>query len=126
MRTNTFTFNSTQFEKISPFYMLLDENLTIISFGESAAKLFMLDGKQSFCSLFKIVLPAITQTTFETLKQVKDEVFMLEQKTLRQYTCDIIKHFLHKYDDDVMMVAEKLDIGKSTIYKMIQQREIVI
>ena len=55
-----------------------------------------------------------------------DEVFTLEQKTLRQYTCDIIKHFLHKYDDDVMMVAEKLDIGKSTIYKMIQQREIVI
>lgn len=55
-----------------------------------------------------------------------DEIFTLEQKSLRQYTCDIIKHFLKRYDDDVLLVAEKLDIGKSTIYKMIQQKEIVI
>jgi DNA-binding NtrC family response regulator len=55
-----------------------------------------------------------------------EEVFSLQQKTLRQYTCDIIKHFLKKYNDDVLMVAEKLDIGKSTIYKMIQQKEIVM
>jgi len=54
------------------------------------------------------------------------ELFTLEQKTLRQYTCDIIKYYLKKYDDDVMMVAEKLDIGKSTIYKMLQQKEIVL
>jgi DNA-binding NtrC family response regulator len=56
----------------------------------------------------------------------QNEIFTLEQKTLRQYTCDIIKHFLNKYEDDVLLVAEKLDIGKSTIYKMIQQKEIVI
>jgi DNA-binding NtrC family response regulator len=54
------------------------------------------------------------------------EVFTMEQKTLRQYTCDIIKYFLRKYDDDVMLVADKLDIGKSTIYKMLQQKEIVL
>jgi DNA-binding NtrC family response regulator len=54
------------------------------------------------------------------------ELFTLEQKTLRQYTCDIIKYYLKKFDDDVMLVAEKLDIGKSTIYKMLQQREIVL
>ncbi|MEN9568965.1 MAG: Transcriptional regulatory protein ZraR [Bacteroidota bacterium] len=56
----------------------------------------------------------------------RDDFFTMEQKTLRQYTCDIIKYYLRKYDDDVMMVADKLDIGKSTIYKMIQQREIVL
>lgn len=55
-----------------------------------------------------------------------EESFINEEKTLRQYTCDIIKYFLKKYDDDVMAVADKLDIGKSTIYKMIQQKEIVI
>lgn len=54
------------------------------------------------------------------------EVFTMEQKTLRQYTCDIIKYYLRKYDDDVMLVADKLDIGKSTIYKMLQQKEIVL
>ncbi|CAN5528355.1 sigma-54 dependent transcriptional regulator [soil metagenome] len=55
-----------------------------------------------------------------------DENFINEEKTLRQYTCFIVKHFLKKYDNDVLLVADKLDIGKSTIYKMIQQKEIVI
>ncbi|MBL0357118.1 MAG: sigma-54-dependent Fis family transcriptional regulator [Chitinophagaceae bacterium] len=62
--------------------------------------------------------------TFNSTKS--DEVFTMEQKTLRQYTCDIIKYYLRKYDDDVMLVADKLDIGKSTIYKMLQQKEIVL
>ena len=67
---------------------------------------------------------AAEDITFNSTKS--DEIFTLEQRTLRQYTCDIIKHFLNKYDDDVLLVAEKLDIGKSTIYKMIQQKEIVM
>lgn len=62
--------------------------------------------------------------TFNSTKS--GELFTMEQKTLRQYTCDIIKYYLKKYDDDVMMVADKLDIGKSTIYKMLQQKEIVL
>ncbi len=62
--------------------------------------------------------------TFNSTKS--GELFTMEQKTLRQYTCDIIKYYLKKYDDDVMLVADKLDIGKSTIYKMLQQKEIVL
>ncbi len=55
-----------------------------------------------------------------------EESFINEEKTLRQYTCSIIKYFLKKYNDDINAVADKLDIGKSTIYKMIQQKEIVV
>ena len=55
-----------------------------------------------------------------------DESFISEEKTLRQYTCNIITHFLKKYDNDILMVAGKLDVGKSTIYKMIQQKEILV
>jgi two-component system, NtrC family, response regulator AtoC len=44
--------------------------------------------------------------------------------TLREYTRMIIRHYLKKYDDNVLLVAEKLDIGKSTIYKMLQTGEI--
>ncbi len=86
MKTNTFTFDSTQFEKISPFYMLLDENLTIVSFGKSAAKLFMLDGRQSFCSLFKIVLPAIAEASFDAIKQVNNEVIFLKTTQNKEIT----------------------------------------
>ena len=53
-------------------------------------------------------------------------LFANEEKTLRQFECDIIKYFLKKYDNDVLMVAKKLDVGKSTIYKMIQNKEIIV
>ena len=60
--------------------------------------------------------------SFTTIKE--DDDFISEEKTLRQYTCKIIKHLLKKYDDDVIIIAQKLDIGKSTIYKMIQNGEL--
>jgi len=62
--------------------------------------------------------------TFTALKS--NEFLMSDEKTLRQYTVLIIEHFLKKYDHNVVKVAEKLDIGKSTIYKMIQDKEITI
>lgn len=55
-----------------------------------------------------------------------DEPYNAVEKTLREYTIEIIKHFLKKYDNDVMFVANRLDIGKSTIYKMIKDGELVI
>jgi DNA-binding NtrC family response regulator len=50
------------------------------------------------------------------------ENFIVEEKSLRDYTNDIIRYFLKKYNNDVIATANKLDIGKSTIYKMIQQK----
>lgn len=55
-----------------------------------------------------------------------NEVFLTQEKTLRQYNIDIISFYLKKYDQDVVAAAQKLDIGKSTIYKMIQQKDIVL
>ena len=61
------------------------------------------------------------------LSSVKNEPTLIqEDKTLRQYNREIIQYFLKIYDDDVVSVADKLDIGKSTIYKMIQLKEIVL
>jgi len=60
--------------------------------------------------------------TFTTTK--KEDVFITEQKTLRQYNCDIIKYYLKKNNDDVIAVAKVLDIGKSTIYKMLKAGEL--
>lgn len=50
--------------------------------------------------------------------------FITEEKTLRDYDIDIITWFLKKYDNNVVQVARKLDIGKTTIYKMIRDNEI--
>ena len=42
------------------------------------------------------------------------------EMTMKAYTEMIIQHYLEKYDQDVYKVAEILDIGKSTIYRMLK------
>jgi two-component system response regulator AtoC len=54
----------------------------------------------------------------------KFENLLAEEKTMKEYIIVIIENYLKKYNNNVLKVAEKLDIGKSTIYKMIQQKEI--
>jgi len=46
------------------------------------------------------------------------------EKTLREYTREIIQHYLDKYDNNVVRVAEKLEVGKSTIYNMLKSGEL--
>lgn len=81
----------------------------------------MIDLAVVMCDGIEIKADDITYTSAKG-----DEVFTTEERTLRQYTCDIIKFYLKKYENDVLAVAEKLDIGKSTIYKMLQEKEIVV
>jgi DNA-binding NtrC family response regulator len=47
-------------------------------------------------------------------------------KTLREYTNDIISHYMKAYDNNVVKVAEILDIGKSTIYNLIKSGAITL
>ncbi len=60
--------------------------------------------------------------TFSSTK--RDDFFINRNKTLRQHTCDIVKYYLKEHDNDVIATAKALDIGKSTIYKMIQNGEL--
>lgn len=59
---------------------------------------------------------------FNNTEEISDVVF--EEGTLRDYTCKIIEYFLKKYDNNVVEVAKRLDVGKSTIYRMIKNDEI--
>ncbi|TRX36184.1 sigma-54-dependent Fis family transcriptional regulator [Flavobacterium sp. ZT3R18] len=51
-----------------------------------------------------------------------NDVFLSEEKTLKEYTAEIIFHYLKKNNNDVIRTAKKLDIGKSTIYNLIQSK----
>jgi len=48
---------------------------------------------------------------------------LAEEKTLEEYNLDIVKHFLGKYNQNVRLVASRLGIGKSTIYRMLQNKQ---
>ena len=50
--------------------------------------------------------------------------FLLEENTLAEYNKKIIRYFLNKYDNNVNKTAQKLDIGKSTIYRMLKNNEL--
>lgn len=71
----------------------------------------MSDGKE--------ILPEnLTFTTINTT-----DFFLSEEKTLKEYTTEIIVHYLKKNNNDVLKTAKKLDIGKSTIYNLVKSSE---
>ncbi len=53
----------------------------------------------------------------------KEDNIITEELTLKEYTFKILLHFLKKYDNNVLRVADILDIGKSTIYRYIKEME---
>jgi two-component system response regulator AtoC len=46
--------------------------------------------------------------------------------TLEEFNNRLIAHYLRKHDNNVVKVAEKLDIGKSTIYRMLKEGKIQV
>jgi DNA-binding NtrC family response regulator len=59
-----------------------------------------------------------------TFTSINESNFLLsEEKTLKEYTSEIILHYLKKNNNDVLKTAAKLHIGKSTIYNLIQTLE---
>ena len=71
----------------------------------------MSDGKE-------ILLDDLTFSSINTT-----DFFISEEKTLKEYTAEIIAHYLKKNNNDVLKTAKKLDIGKSTIYNLIKPSE---
>ncbi|MEZ4772850.1 MAG: sigma-54 dependent transcriptional regulator [Bacteroidia bacterium] len=59
--------------------------------------------------------------TFSTYDPLPDA--LSEEMTLKEYTNRIIDIYLRKHDDNIKLVAEKLDIGVSTIYRMLKERK---
>jgi DNA-binding NtrC family response regulator len=55
--------------------------------------------------------------------QIHADNFMQKEMTLQEYTYHIIRNYLKKYDDNVLEVARRLDIGKSSIYRYLKEME---
>jgi DNA-binding NtrC family response regulator len=58
----------------------------------------------------------ITLTSADVVSEV-----MSDDLTMREYEIRILKSYLKKYNDNIKMVARKLDIGQSTIYRMLKE-----
>jgi transcriptional regulator with PAS, ATPase and Fis domain len=49
------------------------------------------------------------------------EETIAKELTLREYNIRVVKKYLEKYNDNMKLVAEKLDIGIATIYRMLKE-----
>lgn len=57
------------------------------------------------------------------LKKLSNQDLLLKEMTLDEYTYQIIRSYLDKYDNNVLLVAKKLNVGKSTIYRLLKEKE---
>lgn len=51
------------------------------------------------------------------------ESFLYQEMSMQEYMYRIIRHYLNKYDNNVLDVAQKLDIGKSSLYRYLKEME---
>lgn len=70
--------------------------------------------------------PEITAEQVQTIDREHAFNHLHEPLTMRQFTIQLLQHQLEKHHFDVLKVADKLDIGKSTLYRMIKNKELVI
>ena len=60
--------------------------------------------------------------TFSLATSVAD--LLNEELSLDEYISRIIRHYLSKYDNNVLKVADKLKVGKSTIYRLLKEGKV--
>lgn len=48
---------------------------------------------------------------------------LYQEMTMQAYMYRIIRHFLNRYDNNVLEVAKRLDIGKSSLYRYLKEME---
>jgi len=58
-----------------------------------------------------------------TFANTPRDSFMLKEMKLQEYVYHIIRNYLNKYDNNVLEVAKRLDIGKSSIYRYLKEME---
>jgi len=65
----------------------------------------------------------ITEDDIEFINNYYQLSFLDQDMTFEEYKSKIIHHYLKKYNNDIMLISNKLDIGKSTIYRMLKSEK---
>ncbi len=65
----------------------------------------------------------ITEDDIQFSDLTNEESLLHHEMTLREYTFAIVKRMMKKHNNNAILVANKLDIGKSTIYRYLKEME---
>ncbi len=82
---NTFTFNEDQFNRLFPFYLLVDKEMEIVSCGKSLKKLFPGYSKRNFKKTFVLNRPQIEHYNFQTFLSISNQLIFLKFITSSEF-----------------------------------------
>ena len=87
MDTFTFSFDEEGFSKIFPFYILLNNDITVNALGKSIGKVYKpLQKGINFAEHFRIKRPYVENFTAESLSEILSQLVILECVA----DCDIV------------------------------------
>ena len=102
MKNLEFNFNEDSFNKLFPFYILIDSNLKIKSFGKSLAKtLPRIKLNDDFSSTFKVKRPFVENPDFDSLTAVFDQLVVISTTS---DTVDLKGQF-QQFNDCILFVG---------------------
>tara|TARA_B100001109_G_scaffold255877_1_gene261978 strand:+ start:9108 stop:10466 length:1359 start_codon:yes stop_codon:yes gene_type:complete len=62
---------------------------------------------------------AANDITLNSMDEIND--LMLQEQTLREYNQRIVQLYMKKYSNDTKQVAKQLDIGQTTVYRLLKE-----
>jgi len=83
--TQPFSFNKEQFNRLFPFYILINRDLRVIGMGKSLSKLFDLEKIKQFNHSFSIPRPLTPINTIDDLIALNNQLVVLEPETEANY-----------------------------------------
>lgn len=97
-----FNFDYNSFNKLFPFYILIDANFKIKSYGVSLVKIFPVVKETSdFLSVFKVERPRIEEYTFDSLKSLCGQMVILKSET----NTIILRGQFQELESDILFVG---------------------
>lgn len=115
MKNWIFSFEKENFDRIFPFYLLIDEHLEIKSYGRSVHKLYPdLQTGADFSEVFRFKRPFVESITFNVLQQNLNQLVILE---CSQGSEVILRGQFEKVHDRILFVGSPWFVSLEEIKK---------
>lgn len=96
-----FSFGVEQFNRIFPFYIVINKEMMITSYGSSIAKIHPVRKNNPFSDYFELKLPIIETVTFSALRKLQETVVLISFKEHGSYT--LRGQFEYLYDQNQLL-----------------------
>lgn len=100
MQKRTFSFSEESFNRLFPFYFLLDKNMKVISVGKSMSKISALSAGDFFFSKNYIKRPAVDLETYHTLCNLSGQLVIIGSKEQPNL---MLRGQLDTFDEDCLL-----------------------